>query len=225
MGRLETDEQPIRIDRPEATFETGQADGAISPPLEKGRFKEDYRRTSRGGQKVYAHVRNDADVISQDAYRALPNASSQAAEKSAEPGRGGQAKERRFFKGATISEDEARELHEPLREAIKQEFHVADQALWLRCPQLDERDIWGNVDDDETEALASLLLKRAERSPAAATVVRGMIDASDYLVVGAMFAPRIQQTVQALRETPKRDQPMVNISLFRGRGKQKAGQP
>lgn len=43
-----------------------------------------------------------------------------------------------------------------------------------------------------------------------------MIDARDYIVVGALFAPRIQQTVKALRETPKRGQ-KSNISLFRKR--------
>lgn len=61
-----------------------------------------------------------------------------------------------------------------------------------------------------------MLLKRGQRSPAAASLVRGMIDARDYIVVGALFAPRIQQTVKALRETPKRGQ-KSNISLFRKR--------
>ena len=69
------------------------------------------------------------------------------------------------------------------------------------------------MDDDETEALATILLKQAQRRPAAAAVVRGMVDLNDYIVVGALFVPRIQATVRALRETPKRGKG----SLFRKR--------
>ncbi len=96
-------------------------------------------------------------------------------------------------------------------EAIKDDFHYLDEALWLRCPQIKDEDIWGNVDEDECQALAKLLLKKARRSPIAASVVRTAIDTHDYLVVGALFVPRIHRTVQALRAAPKRERKPLKL--------------
>ncbi len=199
VGRLETDEQAIRIDKQEPTFER-QDNGPLSP-----RFKEDYFATKRNGQRGYALKSDSSAFISLDAYRAL------ASRKQAEA-----PPEKRFFgKGKTLSATEAEELAEPLAEAIRDEFHIVDQALWLRCPQIDERDIWGDVSDQEVESLVELLLKGGQRNAATAAVVRGMVDLHVYAVVGSMFAPRIQATVTALQQTPKRGQPMVKISPFR----------
>ncbi len=198
VGRLETDEQPVRIDKQDATF-TGQEDRALP------RFKEDYFATKRNGQRGYALKSDSSAFISLDAYRAL------ASRKQAEA-----PPEKRFFgKGKTLSATEAEELAEPLAEAIRDEFHIVDQALWLRCPQIDERDIWGDVSDQEVESLVELLLKGGQRNAATAAVVRSMVDLHVYAVVGSMFAPRIQATVQALQTTTKRGQPMLKLTPFR----------
>ncbi len=208
-----TDEDVLRPDPgdDDAAFER-QENREIPVTNARPPYKEDYKRTSRQGRKVYVAGSVTLDA---DDWKALPS-KKQTARK--EPARAAFSEESAVRTGRTshvLSQKEAQELYEPLREAIKSEFHVIDEALWLRCPQIDGRDIWGNVDDDETEALASLLLKRGQRNAATAAVVRGMIDASDYIVVGAMFVPRIQQTVMALRETPKRGRPLVSITPFR----------
>lgn len=63
------------------------------------------------------------------------------------------------------------------------------------------------------------MLKGGQRNPVMAATVRGMVDLHVYAVVGMMFAPRIQKTVQALRETPNAGKPIVNIQLLRKRKK------
>lgn len=82
---------------------------------------------------------------------------------------------------------------------------------------MEERDIWGDVSEDEVSKTVELMLKGGQKNPVMAQTVRSMVDLHVYAVVGAMFAPRIQKTVQALRETPKRGQPVVKVSVFRKR--------
>lgn len=211
---MEASEKPIRIDRPEASFETEQARPVPS------RYKEDYKRTTRNGQNVYALLADGNVFLTPDAYSQLASRKEEVTASSISCAPAGTtnaapAKARRNFipEGRVLSEREAKELYEPLIEAIKDDFHYLDELLWLRCPQLDQRDIWGDVDDEETATLTKLLLKRGQKSPATAAVVRGMIDSHDYVVVGALFVPRIQATVKALREAPPR--PKRQRSLFR----------
>ena len=202
-------------------------------------YKEDYKRTSREGRKVYV---GDGHTLEADTWKTLPSrkqaerrASAGArqatgsASDSPRPGATGSASDSprpgAAGRGATLSAKEAEELYEPFRAAVKDWFKIADDGLWLRCPQIDGRDIWGNVDDDETESLANVMLKGGQRNPQMAALVRHIINWADYAVVVSMFGPRIQQTVEAMRGSPYAGQPLVKMSLFRGRKKVEATHP
>ena len=169
--------------------------------------RDDYKKINPFGRGAYYVLKTDTKQrLSEADYNAIPETG------AAQP----TEREPRLFKsGGVLSKAEAADLYEPLLDALKDEFGYLDELIWLRATQVKGRDIWGNVDDEEVQTLAKMMLKKGQKSPAMATVVRGMTELHDYLVVGMMFGPRLQETHIALRDAPrapKRERPR---SLFR----------
>lgn len=128
------------------------------------------------------------------------------------PAAGGQQQETGFKvptirKGNTLSAKEVAELNEPFIHALESDFQAIDTYLWSRQKSAGidthEQPVWSDLDTEEIEALTRIMLKWGQHNETAATVVRGVIDASDYVEVGTLFIPRITQTVKIMRETHK----------------------
>lgn len=125
---------------------------------------------------------------------------------------GGQQQESSFKvpiirKGNVLSSKEVAELNEPFIHALESDFQAIDTYLWSRQKSVGqdshEQPVWSDLDTEEIEALTRIMLKWGQHNETAATVVRGVIDASDYVEVGTIFIPRITHTVQIMRETHK----------------------
>ncbi len=110
-------------------------------------------------------------------------------------------------KGNVLSTTEARDLAEPLISSLENDFQAIDTYLWgrLKNTGTDTHDqpIWSDLDQEEIEKLTSLMLKWGQHNDTAATIVRSVIDLSDYVAVGTIFVPRIKRTVDIMRETRK----------------------
>jgi hypothetical protein len=101
-------------------------------------------------------------------------------------------------KGKTLSSKEAADLREGFRTSIEDDFGYLDQ--WLRAKSGNpDLQVWSDVDNDELDKVADVFLRGAQRSPVLATVVRETVNTHDYIVVGMVFLPRLQQTVATLR--------------------------
>ena len=104
-------------------------------------------------------------------------------------------------KGSTLSEKEAKEYRDILPKLVQGYGETVDQALvaFCHCQMPLIGSIWGNIADIEATALSNILIKRGMRNAQAAEVVRKMVSGEDYIMVGVMFAPRIQMTVEGIR--------------------------
>lgn len=104
-----------------------------------------------------------------------------------------------FFKGKTFSQKEAKDTLEPLTEALLDDSMYMDQFLWAKIQDETKRPIWSNIDQQEAEVLAKVMLKGAQANPIVATGVRGLLEGKDYLDAFMIVGPRFQLTVQALK--------------------------
>lgn len=108
-------------------------------------------------------------------------------------------------KGKTLTAKEAQDLAEPFLSALENDFHTLDTYLWSRQKlagkDTDEQPVWSDLDEEECQALTAILLKWGQKNAGVATVVRSVVDMSDYVVVGTIFVPRIKRTVEIMRET------------------------
>lgn len=129
------------------------------------------------------------------------------------PAAGGQQQQETGFKvplvrkGNVLSSKEVAELNEPFISALESDFQALDTYLWSRQKAVGqdthEQPVWTDLDTEEIEALTRIMLKWGQHNETAATVVRGVIDASDYVKVGTVLIPRVTRTVQIMRETRK----------------------
>jgi len=91
-----------------------------------------------------------------------------------------------------------------------------DQYLWNRQEKAGkpsgEAPVWTNLDDEEIAALTRVMMRFGQHNAAAAAVVRGAIEAHDYVDVGMIFVPRIQKTVEIIRETNVPKPPRIRKS-------------
>lgn len=110
-----------------------------------------------------------------------------------------ETREPKFSFGKTLSKTETKELTEPLIAAIQDEFAILDKIIWSYTGDELKQPIWGDVTEKEVGALTGLMLGLGEKSPAMATVVRGAVNAQDYVVVGTMLAPRFMETVKVVK--------------------------
>ena len=190
VGNFYTDvaiETPLSMDDRSATFDA-------SIPPEKGRYKAEYRRTTRDGTNCYAQITRPELIISNDEYKALPEKSDkQASEPKSVP----------FYKlGAVLSKREADDAYEPFVAALGDGGIYVDKFLHSACPQLEERPVWGNLTDIECGAIARIILKRAQIDPLTATSVRTVLDSADYATAIMALAPRLMETGRAIRDRP-----------------------
>jgi hypothetical protein len=107
--------------------------------------------------------------------------------------------------GRKLSATEANQLSPIFGESMESYFQYMDQYLWARQEKAGkstrEAPVWTNIDDEEIAALTRVMMRFGQHNEAAAAVVRGAIELRDYVDVGVVFAPRIQKTVEIIRET------------------------
>jgi len=197
VGRLEANETISEPSTPKIDL---RPDAML--PMLVAHYKEDYRRTQREGQNVYALIDNPAQFITPDEFKQLKTRKESETSTNSVPLNSVSTEKPAFFKGGVLSKQEADELYEPLVAALSDGFGYLDKLIWMECPQLDERPIWSNTTTREDQAIAKILLKRGQKSAAAAAAVRTMVDSADYVMVGMLIAPRVRETVQAMRERP-----------------------
>lgn len=102
-------------------------------------------------------------------------------------------------KGKTLSSKEASDLRDEFRTSLEDDFTYLDQ--WLQGKVGDRNlQVWSNCDDEELDKVTDVFLRGAQRSPILATVVRETVNTHDYIVVGMVFLPRLQETVGVLRK-------------------------
>lgn len=135
-----------------------------------------------------------------------------------------------FTTGKTLSKAEAKELLDPLTSALKDELKQIDKLLWQYTGDVLEQPIWSDTTDTEMDHLTSLILKLGQKSPTIATVARGAVDASDYIVAGSVIGPRFMKTVEVIRTARKSKQSETRnrqstLERFRQRRKQVTGNP
>lgn len=112
-----------------------------------------------------------------------------------------------FKEGTTLSAGEAKALEEPLIAALLADSYYIDQYIWYRTKDDTQAPIWSDMDTEDMTKLASIMLKRGQKSPAAAAVVRGMVNSSAYFDAVMLVGPRFIKTVQVLKEAPKVQRP------------------
>jgi hypothetical protein len=206
-GRLETDD-PIPERAPEP--ETPDFEFPGGPSLAKAQrtfYKEDYKR-SRG---KYLLSSDTNQKITPAEYKALASrkqtqqdAAKAAQNETVKPSSGHKLS---FMKnGRTLTIKEAEELTEPLIAALLSDFEYLDKGIWLYSMSQDQRPIWSDMAREEVEVLASIMLKRGQRSPEAASAVRAIVDSDIYIQVGAITIPRAIKTYQAIKGSPR---PMI----------------
>lgn len=130
-----------------------------------------------------------------------------------------------FENARLMSAQEAERLHDPLKAALRDLFKYSDEGIAWYCGVDPETmpPIWSNLDNDEYESLAHVLLSQAQRSPEAAEFVRGVVNSDDYIVAGIIVVPRAIQTTQMLAQAHRLKRQKAQIlNLSRQRGPREA---
>jgi hypothetical protein len=199
-GRLITDDpipaRKIEDDTPEFTF---GADVSLSKNAQT--YKEDYRRSSRAGQKVYALIADPDQFVSPDQFKNLPSRADLSTKDS--PVQPKPPKHQWFKEGKVLSLKEAEELYEPLIAALQSGFEYMDKGIWLYAMSADEDPIWSDMADEEVAVLAQILIKRGQRNAETAAVVRTLVDSDIWIQVGAITVPRAVKTYKLLKGSPR----------------------
>ena len=173
----------------------------------KGRYKEDYRRTQRDAKNVYTLITDPSVVIQPEEYRLLPN--SPAAPKkgllSQLTGRiTPDASTLRTSNKTTLTQQEAKDFLDPLASALIDYGGYVDKFLQYRTHDPAMPDIWGDMTEQEALVLARLMIRRGQKSAAAASVVRNMVHGDDYIQAAIIVIPRVIRTVEATRRVPRK---------------------
>lgn len=106
-------------------------------------------------------------------------------------------------KGNRLSQQEVKALHDPLTSALFDEFDLLDKMLWGYGGDATQQPIWSDITEKEMEAFVSAFLGLGQKSGTVATMARSAVDLSDYVIVGAMMAPRIKATVEIVKQHRK----------------------
>ncbi len=111
---------------------------------------------------------------------------------------------KQFFRaGKILSETEAKNLLEPLTSAIMDYGDYGD--IYLRGQAHDPTlVIWGDLTLLEAGTLARILIRRGQRSAAAAELVRGMVGGLDYISAAIIVVPRVMRTAESLPRKPRK---------------------
>ncbi len=202
-GNLITDDPiPPRIEEPDFTFEEGEVSLAKQQPPAK--HKEDYYPSTNKGEKVFRLKANRKEFVSEEDYSKLLSRT-QTQRPVEEEGARQQSFREKYFKreASKLSQREALELFEPLKQALQDDFGYLDEGIWLYCMSEDRQPIWGNIDDDEVSVLARLMLKQGQKNAEVAASVRILVDSDIYVQVVAIVAPRAIRTYQMLKGSPR----------------------
>lgn len=109
--------------------------------------------------------------------------------------------------GKKMSKQEAEAALDPLLDGLEGIFRDMDQYLWARLVKAgmdsQEYPIWSNLErgDKDFEKMCNTFVKWAQKNEYVASGVRGVVEASDYILVGSIMLPRIKQTVDTMRKT------------------------
>jgi len=118
--------------------------------------------------------------------------------------------------GRKLSATEANTLTPVFSDSMESYFKYMDEYLWARQEKAGkssrEAPVWTDIDEEEIAALTRVMMRFGQHNEAAAAVVRGAIELRDYVDVGVVFAPRIQKTVEIIRETQIPKPPRVRKS-------------
>ncbi len=111
---------------------------------------------------------------------------------------------KQFFRaGKILSEQEAKNLLEPLTQAIMDYGDYGDS--YLRGQTHDPTVIiWGDLTQLEASTIARILIRRGQRNAAAAELVRGMVNGLDYISAAIIVVPRVIRTADTLQRLPKK---------------------
>lgn len=209
-GRLETNDPiPDRVveeETPDYTF--GDVVSLAKNPV---RYKEDYKRSTRDGQKVYTLQSDTSQWMTPEAFKELPTRDNPVgldgleadSSTKSSPSNPKSQKPQWFKESKVLSVKEAEELFEPLIAALQSGFEYIDRGIWLYCMSSDQLPIWSDLSDKEVKMLASILLKRGQRNPETAAVIRGLVDMEIYIAVGAITIPRAITTFTMLKGSPR----------------------
>lgn len=109
--------------------------------------------------------------------------------------------------GLVLSEKEVNEIQEDFSAALESDFEALDKYLvgrqkLIQTPE-DElvEEIWSNLSEKELATLTKFMLKTGRRNPAMATIVRGVVESSDYIAVGTILLPRLKASGTIIRKT------------------------
>lgn len=109
-----------------------------------------------------------------------------------------------------FTDKEAGEKAEALKAALEDNFRYLDQYLHGRLKAAaqakgekdwDDSAVWDDMDEKDLDKLTKTMIRGAKHSAAMATVVNATIESADYVSVGVLIGPRVQETVQIMRET------------------------
>lgn len=114
------------------------------------------------------------------------------------------AKERKpLFPKGLLSAAEAKEYQEPLAAALIDYGGYVDRYLRTRAGA-DMPDIWGDLTQLEADVLARVMIRRGQRNAVAASVVRNVVESSDYVQAIIIVVPRVIKTSEMLVPPRKR---------------------
>lgn len=114
-------------------------------------------------------------------------------------------KDKWYKEAAVLTNEEARELEEPLVAALRDDLSYIDRYLWYRTGDALKTPVWSDITDVEVKPIARMMLKRAKVSSQAASTVRAVVDGSDYLTTAMAILPRVVLTVDTLKKAPKKE--------------------
>jgi hypothetical protein len=118
--------------------------------------------------------------------------------------------------GKKLTVQEIEQVKGPFADSMEAYFRYMDQFLWTRQEKAGkptgDAPVWSNLDEEEIAALTRVMMRFGQHNEAAAVTVRGIIEGRDYIDVGMIFIPRVQQTVQIMRETAQPKQPRRKAS-------------
>jgi hypothetical protein len=106
---------------------------------------------------------------------------------------------------SSFSDKEAREMTEMLTAKLATYFDMVDAYLHdrqrLKFGKSLEEDVWSNLDEEELAVLVGLWVKWGKRNRYVAESARWTVEVTDYVQVGVLIFPRLQKTVEIMRET------------------------
>jgi hypothetical protein len=110
--------------------------------------------------------------------------------------KGGEGKAAQAEKPKPLTETEAAKVRQTLIDAIKWWAEHLDEFIVASTKGHQPVEIWSELDDEDAEVLAEVLLAQGKRSARVAQRVRGIVNTYDELRVALILAPKAWRTLQ-----------------------------